>query len=242
MIIRILNILLITLLLTSFQANRKNNTGLKILFDNEERQFTKKHRQLITTIISQSEKKIRSLLATLPKNIKVIVAVTDENIDELGGVNGATKSNTPAEVIIAISSVYPGGVEAAIKKSLAVIVFHEFHHLSRGWAIQDNKFGAGIPIATVNEGLALVFAEQYTGVSFEMFNYPKEVNKWVKEIKELPKNASYDAWMFEHPDGRCAIGYRAGNYVIHQAMRKSGKNILELSKLSPAQVFNLAGY
>ena len=100
----------------------------------------------------------------------VIVSVTNENIDEIGGVNCVTKSNTPAEVIIAISRVYPGGTEAAIKKSLAVIVFHEFHHLSRGWAIQDNKFGAGISIATVNEGLALVFAEQYTGVSFEMFN------------------------------------------------------------------------
>ena len=34
--------------------------------------------------------------------------------------------------------------------SIRATIFHEFHHLLRGWAIQDNKFRYEIPNALVN--------------------------------------------------------------------------------------------
>ena len=34
----------------------------------------------------------------------------------------------------------------------------------------------------------------------------------------------------KHPDGRYAIGYRAGHHMICQIIARSGKSILELSK------------
>ncbi|MFT7553665.1 MAG: hypothetical protein ACI9BV_004003 [Rhodothermales bacterium] len=45
--------------------------------------------------------------------------------------------------------------------------------------------------------------------------------------------------MMEHPDGRTAIGYRVGRYVIHQAAAASGKNVLELSELSPEEILGM---
>ncbi len=48
--------------------------------------------------------------------------------------------------------------------------------------------------------------------------------------------------MFEHPDGRLAIGYRTGNFLIRKAIAKSGKNIIELSENTPDQILKLAGY
>ena len=108
--------------------------------------------------------------------------------------------------------------------------------------ISGNHFGPGIATAAVNEGLANVFAEQYTGVSFEAEAYPENVDEWVVEILALPTDADYGEWMFEHPDGRQAIGYRTGRYIIHQAMANSGKTILQLSELSPDEILELAGF
>ena len=114
--------------------------------------------------------------------------------------------------------------------------------MDRGWTIQGNKFGAGIPIAAVNEGLASVFSEEYTGVYFEAaYSYPENAVEWLEEILALPEDVDYSTWMMgEHPDGRNSIGYRVGRYVIHQATAKSGKDILELSKLSPKEILELA--
>jgi hypothetical protein len=88
-------------------------------------------------------------------------------------------------VLIEISRVFPGGLTAAANTALAATVFHEFHHLWRGWTISGNRFGQGIPIATVNEGLAVVFSEKYTGVKSDANRPPKDVSEWVKEIMIL---------------------------------------------------------
>ena len=140
------------------------------------------------------------------------------------------------------SSVFPGGISAAAQSALSSTIFHEFHHLDRGWTIQGNKFGAGIPIAAVNEGLASVFAEEYTGVYFEAaFSYPENAAEWLEEILALPVDADYSTWMMgEHPDGRNSIGYRVGRYIVHQATANSGKSILELSSLAPKEILRLA--
>ena len=95
----------------------------------------------------------------------------------------------------------------------------------------------------VNEGLAVVFSEIYTSVVFDVNAFSEATDSWVKEIQDLPLDASYSDWvMGEHPDGRTSIGYRAGNYLIRKAMAKSDKNILELSELKPEELIELAGY
>ena len=226
----------------SIKAQSDSYSGLNIVFEESIDKFTNNQKVLIDSIIVGSEKKIRSLLPTLPKDIKVTVSITNENVDQIGGVNGRTERNSPAEVVVEISKVFPGGITNAIERTLTALIFHEFHHLSRGWAIYDNKYDQGISIATINEGLAVVFSETYTGVKLSGNGYSNVTKKWVEEIISLPKNANYGTWMFQHPDGRTAIGYRTGNFVVRQAMRNSGKDILEISKLSPSNILTIAGY
>jgi uncharacterized protein YjaZ len=138
--------------------------------------------------------------------------------------------------MIAISSTFPGGVSGAMRAGLRSVLLHEFHHLARGWTIRENQFGPGIPIAAVNEGLAAVFADTYSGRLFEGYEYPEDVGDWLDEILELPVDANYNTWMNQHPDGRMAVGYRVGRYVVHQAMERSGQDILELSRLPPGEI------
>ena len=228
--------------ISTLNAQSITQIGLNILFEDTKYNFSEDDKQLIGSIIVQSEKKIRILLPSLPKEITVTISITDSNHDKIGGVNGQTDSNSPAEVTIEISNVFPGGIRAASKKALAALVYHEFHHLSRGWAIKDNKFGPGMSIAMINEGLAVVFSEIHTGVKLDAYKYPEEVNSWVEQIMKLPLNAKWSEWMYKHPDGRAQVGYRAGSFLIRQVIKKSGKNILELSELSPAEILKLVGY
>ena len=189
--------------------------------------------------IVKSERKVRSLLPNLPGEIEVKVVIIGRNTDIVGGVTG--QAYAPGKVQIEISSVYPGGILAATRKSLASSIFHEFHHLARGWTIEGNRYGPGIPIAAVNEGLADIFTEEFTGVYFtEANSYPENADEWLSEILSLPLDADYGTWMFQHPDGRTSIGYRVGRYIVHQAMANSGKGVLELGTLSPEAILDLA--
>jgi uncharacterized protein YjaZ len=202
--------------------------------------FSDGEKQLITDLIRRAEQEVRALLPTLPDVIEVTAMVIDRNVDIVGGVTG--RADAPGKVLIEISSVFPGGITAAVQSALSSTVFHEFHHLNRGWTIQGNKFGPGIPIAAVNEGLATVFAEEYTGVYFAAaYSYPENAAEWLEEILALPGDADYSTWMMgEHPDGRNSIGYRVGRYIVHQATANSGKGILELSSLAPGEILRLA--
>ena len=222
---------------------RDAKPGLDILYEESQFKFTLEDKQLIDSIILNSEKEIRALLPKLTENIRLIVTIIDRNIDVVGGVTGRAETHAPGELLIELSNVFPGGIKEAAKTALASTLFHEIHHIYRGWAIRDNKFGPGISNAMVNEGLAVAFSEIYTGEITDGNSYTDEADNWVKEILALPLDASYSQWvMGEHPDGRTYIGYRTGNYLIHKTMEKSNMNILELSELSPDEIIKLGGY
>jgi hypothetical protein len=183
---------------------------------------------------------VRALLPELDERIEVRVTTIDRDLTPVGGVAGW--ADAPGVVQLLISVTYPGGIDAAVDEGLPTVLYHEFHHLWRGWTLNENRFGPGIPTAVVNEGLAAVFADTHGGVAFERFDYPANVEEWLAEILELPLDADYDTWMNDHPDGRIAVGYRTGRYVVHQAMARSGLSIVELSARSPERILELAGY
>jgi hypothetical protein len=215
-----------------------------VTFTEGKSRFTPAQEALIQDIVQTSELKVRELLPNLPDSINVALEIVDWDLDMVGGVTGRTETNSPPVVLIQISEEFPGGVTKATETALEHTIFHEFHHLSRGWAIQDNKYGPGIATAAVNEGLAVVFSEEYTGERTEADTPPEAAiaEQWVEEIRSLPINANYQHWMFQHPDGRLAVGYRTGNYLIRKAMAKSGKDVLELSKHTPDEIYKMAGF
>lgn len=193
--------------------------------------------QEIHDIAIRVARHVRSLLPELDERIELNVTTIDRDLSPVGGVAGW--ADAPGVVQILLSATYPGGLDAAVADGLTTTLYHECHHLWRGWTIQDNRFGPGIPTAMVNEGLASVFAETYGGVAYERFEYPANVAEWLGEIRGLPLDANYNAWMNDHPDGRIAVGYRTGRYVVHEAMARSGLGILELSELAPERILEM---
>ena len=244
-ILRTLILIIPVVCIISCNSNVKNSPIEKVdvVFQEDSLKFTESQKVFIREVISNSEEEVRNLLPNLPDSIKVIVENVDWNLDIVNGVTGRTETNHPPLVLVQISNNYQGGVIDSVYQGIKSTIFHEFHHLSRGWAIQDNKFGPGISNAMVNEGLAVAFTEIYTGNIIDVNSYPEEADNWVKEILALPPDASYAQWvMGEHPDGRTYIGYRTGNFLARRAMNISGKNILELSSLMPNEIIKLAGY
>ena len=244
-ILRNLVLIIPVLFIISCNSNSKKPLIAKvdIVFQEDSLKFTESQKDFIREVISNSEEEVRDLLPNLPDSIKVSVEAVDWDLDIVSGVTGRTETNSPPLVLVQISHNYKGGVIDSVYQGIKSTIFHEFHHLSRGWAIQDNKFSYGIPNAMVNEGLAVAFTEIYTGNINEVNAYTDEAGNWVREILALPLDADYAQWvMGEHPDGRTYIGYRTGNFLARQAMKKSGKSILELSNLMPNEIIKLAGY
>ena len=239
----ILIILVLCIISCNSIAKKSPIAKVSVVFQEDSLIFTESQKVFISKVISKSEDEVRKLLPNLPDSIKVIVENVDWNLDIVNGVTGRTETNYPPLVLVQISNNYKGGVIDSLYQGIKTTIFHEFHHLSRGWAIQDNKFSYGIPNAMVNEGLAVAFTEIYTGNINDVNSYSKEADSWVKEILALPLDADYaQSVMGEHPDGRTYIGYRTGNFLARQAMKKSGKSILELSNLMPNEIIKLAGY
>lgn len=228
----------------SAQGQMQPYSPLEILFEEGAFTFTQTERALITEIVESSERDIRVLLPTLPRQLRITLGIIDRNIDIVDGATGRSEAHSPAgDVRIELSNVFPGGVSGAARAGLRTVMYHELHHVARGWTLNGNRFGPGIPTAAVNEGLAVVFAEIYTGNRQEGNSYPPETDAWVREILALPKRADYSKWVSGvHPDGRTFIGYRAGNYIVRQALLRSGKDILELSEMTPEAILALAGY
>lgn len=56
----------------------------------------------------------------------------------------------------------------------------------------------------------------------------------------IPLDADLNTWLNDHPDGRFAVGCRTGRYVVHQALRRSGMSILELTEVAPEEILRLA--
>lgn len=244
-ILRSLVLIIPVLCIISCNSNSKKSpiANVDVVFQEDSLKFTEPQKVFICEVISNSEDEVRGLLLKLPDSIKVIVEAVDWNLDIVSGVTGRTETNNPPLVLVQISHNYKGGVIDSVYQGIKSTIFHELHHLSRGWAIQDNKFSYGIPNAMVNEGLAVAFTEIYTGNINEVNTYTDEADKWVKEILALPLDASYSDWvMGEHPDGRTYIGYRTGNFLVRKAMIKSRRSILELSELMPNEIIKLAGY
>jgi hypothetical protein len=210
---------------------------LEIVFNPDNYSFSPHEKAHIESIIRNSEAEVRTLLPNLPTGIRVSVSPLFRDVSSVGGVTG--RADDPVSISIYISTVFEGGITAASDTGLAPALYHEFHHLARGWSIEGNRFGPGIPTAAINEGLANVFSETHTNTAFEGNAPPANACQWWHEINSLPLDASYGDWMVKHPDGRDAIGYRAGSYIIRIALANSGLSIIELSQKSIAQIQRL---
>lgn len=205
---------------------------------NDSRHFSKEARQAIEEVCAAAEPEIRAHLGELPRNIELACQTGTFVIPETGEMGTAV---APNRVGWTVNANLPGGVPAIARAQLRFTLFHELHHLVRGWVMYGgaprNSFMDGV----VSEGLATVFERDIGGRKTPWGDYPEDVKKWVAELLELPVYAPYNHWMFDHPDGRRWIGYRAGTYIADQAVLASGLSAAELALVPTDEVLRMSG-
>lgn len=117
-------------------------------------------------------------------------------------------------------------------------MLHEMNHAARyNIPIWHNNFLD----SCILEGLATVFEREHCNYIPLWSKYPKEVSDWLGEIRAKLDTLDRNEYMFEHPDGRKWIGYKVGTYIVDEAMKQSGKSIVELTQMECADILALAG-
>lgn len=228
-------------LVNAGKANESDGAVHSSFESNGEFAFTDDQKVRIDQVLEETHAHVAEIFPEVADQVSVTVLPVDRPaLNALGGVSG--RADRPDELIIEFSQSYPGGIEGAIHDALAATFYHELHHTVRGWTMNGNHFGHGIQIAVINEGLATVFAEEILGEVKPSDLPPADVEAWADQVLALPIDANYGEWMFLHPDGREAIGYRTGRWVVRRAMERSGLDIVKLTDLTSAAIWQLAGF
>lgn len=207
-------------LLCLFGACRDTTTGIRTQFVGSYA-FSATERRTIARNAGAAAAEARGHLPTLAPQITLQVRSGKDVIPELGATAVAVP---PDWVSWTVDPDNPQGVVKIAETHLRAALFHEFHHLVRGTAINPKTLMDHV----VTEGLATAFERDFAGVSQPWAQYPDDVSTWVDELLEQPPTANRSDWLFRHPDGRRWIGLRAGTYLVDAAMKRLNRSSAEL--------------
>lgn len=171
--------------------------------------------RVVQDIADATESEVRDYLPDLEDQLRLVVQLSTRVIPETGD---AGASIAPGTIAWTADPSQDGGVAGVAERHLRHTLFHEMHHLVRGWTFYGGRQPTGFMEGVVSEGLATVFARDVAGDNAPWSKYPDDVTTWVRELIKLPRDANYNEWMFFHPDGRRWVGYKAGTYIVDRAI------------------------
>src|SRR5260221_14724374 len=98
--------------------------------------FAENVRLAVQRVCEASERELRVLLPALPPRVELFVVAGTRVIPETRETGGAV---TPRLVVWTIDPTRPEGVESVVQSRLRPTLFHEFHHLVRGWVMYGGE-------------------------------------------------------------------------------------------------------
>ena len=175
----------------------------------------------------------------MTENIRLTVSIGTNILPETGSGGAALEIDHISWIV---DNLHRDDISTIAKSNLRSALFHEMHHLTRGWVISGGEPVLSIMDAVVSEGMATVFERDYSGSEPIWGNYPENINEWVNELMVQPASAlnKYGEWMFRSSDGRRWIGYRSGTYIIELAMTNSGMDSVDLINYSTKDILQMA--
>lgn len=210
----------------------------RVTFEEPHAPFSREDRRTAEKICADTATELRFLLPALPDVVHVQISNHGRVIPQLGYGARATTVNS-VSFVLNPEHAKPGAL--LIREHLRPALFHECHHLVRGWVLRGGRAPRRFIDGVIHEGLASAFERDAADHASPWTSYPSEVGNWVYELLALPVNAPYVDWMFFHPDGRRWTGYRAGAFIADRAIAASGFSAAELVKTSSEEILALAG-
>lgn len=211
----------------------------KLTFEDPHVPFSCDDRRIAERICADTALELRTLLPALPDVVQIQIGSHGRVIPQLGYEARAT---TMDSVSFVLDPEHAQGNAILMQKHLRPALFHECHHLVRGWVLRGGRPPKRFIDGVIHEGLASAFERDAAGHASPWTSYPSEVGSWVDELLALPVNAPYVDWMFFHPDGRQWIGYRAGVFIADRAIAASGLSAAGLAQTPSEEILALAEF
>ena len=211
------------------------NGRVDVEFREVEHAFSWGERRAIERIAADTVAEVQQLLPAVPDRL-VLRVDADRNVSQM--TSAAATFVVPNRLYWSVDPERGEGVAATAETHLRPMLYHELHHLVRHAHVERISLMDDV----VSEGMASAFERDYAGARYPFSDYPDSAATWVTELLALPPSANREQWMFHHPDGRRWIGYRAGTFLVDQAMNASGLSSAELVTTATARVVELAGY
>jgi hypothetical protein len=209
------------------------------IVDSDAHTFTAEERRVIQREGDAALAEIAGVLPGVPARIELLVQAGAQVIPETGDGGAAL---APGQIGWTVDPTRPGGVAELARTRLRFTLFHEVHHLVRGWTMAGQTAGTRMIDAAVSEGMATAFERDAAGSKPPWGDYPADdVAGWVEDLLGVTGGLrDYTTWMFYHSDGRRWIGYRSGTYLVDQAIAASGRSAGDLVHATTDEILGLA--
>lgn len=193
-------------------------------------------RERYARVIRQAYADAKKLLPAIPDDVTFVNQVAPWEVMEEYGQGAYTRNSRL--ILISIDDSMPYGEDKLLEYTRQS-AFHELSHAAR---YEKGQYHQSLLETAVLEGLATVFERDYADATPPYGDYdPSEIDDWLEELAEVGDNESYYPYMFRHPDGRRWVAYKVGTYIVDEAAKKSGKNVLSLTGLQANAILDLAG-
>jgi hypothetical protein len=220
----------IVALLACSAACRDATDDVRLLFAGDY-VFTPSEQRVIERIANDAARDARQHLPSLAKSITVRAQSGKKVIPELGAI---AEPAPPDYVVWTVDPDRPEGVAKIAEAHLRAALFHEFHHL-----VRLTTLPAGTVIdRAILEGMATAFERDFAQANYPWGQYPDDVASWVETLLALPSDEKRTEWISQQPNGGRWITYRAGTYIVDQAMKKLGKTSAELVSTPSADILS----
>jgi uncharacterized protein YjaZ len=223
---------LAVLLVSACGACRDSTTGIRTEFVGSYA-FSATDRRTIARVAGLAARDARQHLPALASELTLQVRSGKDVIPELGA---SAVAGLQDWVQWTVDPDRPEGVVKIAETHLRGALFHEFHHLVRGSTIVSTTLMDHV----VTEGMATAFERDFAGESRPWADYPGDVSKWVDQLLLQPPTADRSEWLSRHPDGRRWIGFKAGTYLVDQAMKRLNRSSAELVAAPTAEILAAA--
>jgi hypothetical protein len=173
-------------------------------------------------------------LLNVSENLNVIVKPNLLHVIDVTGTGGSTYD---AELIDVTFDPKRAGDNDFLKHIYAGM-FHELNHAA---GLKAGMTQDGYLEQWVFEGLATVFEREYADYQPGWGKYdPTETKAWLAEVQRMGEKLIGREYWFNHPDGRRWIGYKVGAWIVDEAIKNSGKDIIELTITPRADILKLS--
>lgn len=192
-------------------------------------------RDEIKQLLNDAGNEAAATLGYEPANINIVFKPNLPYVRESMGVGGSAFDDEMLDMTF--DPKLPYGVDK-FKEYLRDSVFHEINHVVH-YAFQPKV--EDIMFWVVAEGLAVVFAREIAGANQPWNDYEDDETMagWLDELRSAVDPDS-EKWYVDHPDGRKNIAYKTGAWIVDKASERTGKSIVELTKMSYKDITSLA--